>query len=101
MVFVKAVLKKDLEQGRMLGIEIGGEKIVVANLAGTYYALGNRCTHRGCMLSDGKLEGENIRCRCHGSVFEVKTGNAVKGPAKKPEPVFEVKVEGDQVLVNV
>lgn len=101
MGFVRAVLKKDLELGKMLGIEVDGKKILLANLAGTYYAIGNRCTHRGCMLSDGKLEGENIRCPCHRSVFDVKTGNVLKGPAKKPEPVFQVKVEGDQVLANV
>jgi len=101
MGFVRAVLKKDLEPGKMLGIEVDGKKILLANLAGTYYAIGNRCTHRGCMLSDGKREGENIRCPCHRSVFDVKTGNVLKGPAKKPEPVFQVKVEGDQVLANV
>ena len=54
-----------------------------------------------CMLSDGTLRGENVTCSCHGSIFEVKTGNVVKGPARKPEPVFQVKVEGDQILVDV
>ncbi len=101
MGFVKAVLKKDLEPEKMLGIEVGGEKILLVNLSGTYYAIGNRCTHRGCILTDGELKEENIRCPCHRSVFDIRTGNVMKGPAKRPEPMFQVKVEGDQVLVNV
>jgi 3-phenylpropionate/trans-cinnamate dioxygenase ferredoxin subunit len=54
----------------------------------------------GCELSYGLLNGENVTCACHGSVFNVKTGSVVRGPAKKPTPTFEVKVEGDQILVN-
>jgi nitrite reductase/ring-hydroxylating ferredoxin subunit len=53
-----------------------------------------------CLLSDGILEGKNIMCPCHGSVFNVETGVVVKGPAKKAEPVFQVKFEGDHVLVG-
>jgi len=101
VVFIKVASVKDLEAGGIRGVESGDKEIVVANLDGKYYAIGNRCTHMGCMLSDGTLKEESIACPCHGSVFELKTGNVVKGPAKKPESVFQVKVEGDQVLVNI
>jgi 3-phenylpropionate/trans-cinnamate dioxygenase ferredoxin subunit len=100
MGFVKAASKKDLGQDGMLGVEVDGREVLIANVGGNYYAIGNRCTHMSCMLSDGTLGGENVRCSCHGSVFDIKTGNVVKGPAKKPEPTFEVKVEGDQILIN-
>jgi len=53
------------------------------------------------MLSNGVLKAESVQCPCHGSVFDIKTGKVVKGRAKKPEPVFQVRVEGDQILVNV
>jgi nitrite reductase/ring-hydroxylating ferredoxin subunit len=101
MVFVKVAFVKDLESNRMIGVEVGGKDIVVINVEGKYYAIGNRCTHMSCMLSDGTLEGGNVTCPCHGSVFDVKTGSVVKGPAKKPEPVYETKMEGERVLVNV
>jgi nitrite reductase/ring-hydroxylating ferredoxin subunit len=101
MVFVRVAFAKDLEPGRMVGVEAGGKEIAVANLEGNYYAVGNRCTHMGCMLSDGTLTGGNITCPCHGSVFDVKTGSVVRGPAKKPEPVYQTRIEGEQVLVNV
>jgi 3-phenylpropionate/trans-cinnamate dioxygenase ferredoxin subunit len=100
MGFVKAASKKDLGQDGMLGVEVDGREVLIANVGGNYYAIGNRCTHMSCMLSDGTLRGENVQCSCHGSVFDIKTGNVVKGPAKKPEPTFEVKVEGDQILIN-
>jgi nitrite reductase/ring-hydroxylating ferredoxin subunit len=101
MAFVKVAFVKDLEPGRMIGVETSGKEIVVANLEGTYYAIGSRCTHMSCMLSDGTLKGGNVTCPCHGSTFDVRTGSVVKGPAKKPEPAYQTKIEGEQILVNV
>jgi nitrite reductase/ring-hydroxylating ferredoxin subunit len=101
MGFVKAGSAKELEPGRAVGVEVGGREVFLANVGGTYYAVGNRCTHMSCMLSDGSIDGENVKCPCHGSVFDLKTGNVVKGPARKPEPSFQVKVEDDQILVNI
>jgi len=101
MGFVKVATVKDLVSGKMIGVEAGGKPVLLVNLKGTYYAIGNVCTHMGCMLSDGMLKGDNVQCPCHGSVFDVKTGKVVSGPAEKAEPAFQVKVEGDQVLVFV
>jgi len=101
MGFVKAASTKELGPNKLKGVEAGGKPIFLVNLEGKFYAIGNICTHMGCMLSDGVLKGESVQCPCHGSVFDVKTGKAVNGPAKKPEPVFQVKVEGDQILINV
>jgi nitrite reductase/ring-hydroxylating ferredoxin subunit len=102
MGFVKIASTSALTQGKMAGAELGGKHILVVNVEGKYYAIGNKCTHIGCSLSDGELkEGGVVRCPCHGSNFDVKTGKVLKGPAKSPEPTFEVKVEKDQVLINV
>ena len=62
MAFVKVVLMKDLEAGHMIGVEASGKEIVVINLEGTVYAIGNRCTHMGCKLSDGTLRGGKVAC---------------------------------------
>jgi len=102
MGFVKVASTKDLTQGKMIGAEAGGKQVLIVNIDGKYYAIGDVCTHRGCKLSGGTIkEGGIVQCPCHGSNFDVKTGNVVKGPAKTPEPAFEVKVEKDQVLVNI
>ena len=101
MGLVKVAVKNDLVLINLKGVEVSGKEICLVNVENTYYAIGNRCTHMGCMLSDGELTGENIKCSCHGSVFSVKTGNVIKGPAKDSEPTYQVKVEGDQIMVNV
>jgi len=98
--FIKAVSAKDLEPGHMMGVEVGGKEILLTNLDGKYYAIGDRCTHLSCMLSDGTLKVTNVTCSCHGSIFDAITGNVVKGPAKKPEPAYETKIEAGQILVN-
>ena len=99
--FVKMASAKDLKPGEMMKAEVEGKEICLVNVEGKYYALGDRCTHRSCSLSKGTLKGENVACPCHGSIFNVKTGAVVKGPAKKPAPTFQIKVEENQVLVNV
>jgi nitrite reductase/ring-hydroxylating ferredoxin subunit len=97
---VKVASKKDLMPASMMGVEVNGKEICLVNLGNTYYAIGNRCTHMGCMLSDGELGGENVRCSCHGSMFNIKTGNVIKGPAKNPEPTYQVKTEADQIMID-
>ena len=101
MGFVKVAVKKDLESSKRIGVKANGKEICITSLDGTYYAVGNRCTHMGCMLSNGEITGENVKCICHGSILNIKTGSLINGPAKKPEPTYQVKVEGDQILVNV
>ncbi|HII85013.1 TPA: Rieske (2Fe-2S) protein [Candidatus Bathyarchaeota archaeon] len=101
MDFVKAALKKEIPAGKMKSVEIAGIPVLLANVAGEYYAIGNKCTHRGCKLSSGIFEGETVKCPCHKSIFNVKTGEVVHGPASKPEPTYTVEVEKEQILVSV
>jgi len=98
--FVKVASKEDVSAGKMKLAEANGTLVLLANVAGEYYAIGNKCTHRGCKLSSGTLDGEIVKCPCHGSKFNVKTGEVMHGPANKPEPKYAVKVEKDQVVVN-
>ena len=99
--FAKVALKKEIPAGEMKAIDVAGVSVLLANIAGEYFAIGNKCTHRGCKLSSGIFEGETVKCPCHKSVFNVKTGEVVHGPASKPEPKYAVKVEEEQILVSV
>src|SRR3954471_21146545 len=55
-----------------------------------FYALHDRCSHRGCSLSEGSVEGDAIVCGCHGSRFDRRDGSVLQGPATAPQPAFEV-----------
>ncbi len=100
MSFVKVAEKDELSPGTMKGAKANSTHVLLVNLDGSYYAIGNICKHMQCELSGGTLKGEVITCPCHGSQYNVKTGAVVRGPTKAPEPAYEVKVEGEQVLVK-
>ncbi len=68
MGFVRVTFTKDLGPGEMLGVEANGKQILLVNLNGKYYAIGNKCTHRGCMLSEGELQGEMFCAHAIGHV---------------------------------
>ena len=101
MDFVKAALKDEIPAGKIKAIEVAGVSVLLANIAGEYYAIGNKCTHRGCKLSSGILEGENVKCPCHKSVFNVKTGEVLHGPASKSALKYAVEIGDKQILVSI
>ena len=80
--------------------QFNGEEVCVVNVDGRYYAINNICTHEGGPLADGKLEGYEVECPWHGSKFDVRTGEVTNPPASEPEPTYEVKVEGNNILVR-
>ena len=84
-------------------MEAGGERIVLVSTGeGAYYALKDRCSHADFPLSDGEmLDDHRLECQYHGAKFDVRTGRALALPAIRPVKTYEVKVEGDDILVNV
>jgi nitrite reductase/ring-hydroxylating ferredoxin subunit len=90
----------EISEGEMGGFKAGEVEVLVANIEGNLYAIGDRCTHRRCLLSKGKLEENVVICPCHRSRFDVKTGSVVSRPAKESEPIFEVIREGKDILIR-
>lgn len=76
-------------------------RITLANVAGTLFAIDDMCTHRGCSLGDGKLDGSTLQCACHGSRFDVTTGEVVRGPAEDPVRSYPVHVANGEVQVDL
>jgi 3-phenylpropionate/trans-cinnamate dioxygenase ferredoxin subunit len=101
MGFIKLAQVNDIKPNSLNGLKINDKKILLANVNGNYYAIGDVCTHMGCQLSKGKLQGETVTCPCHGSTYDLKTGNYVAGPTVKPEPKYELKVENNDILINL
>ena len=79
------------EPGTMTAFEVNGEHVAIANVGGTVYAFGDLCPHRQCSLADGTLMGAVVTCPCHGSQFDVTTGERLRGPAVRAIPVFAVR----------
>jgi len=100
MALIKLASTADLKPNQMKEVKANGASILLVNIDGAFYAIGNKCTHRGCALSNSTLNGDTVKCPCHGSVFNVKTGEVVRGPAKKPEPKYELQISGDQILIS-
>lgn len=98
--FVKVATTTDLPPGELMLVEVEDERIALANVGGQYYAVTDECTHSGCTLSDGELEGEVLECPCHGSQFDVRTGEVVSPPANEPLTLYTVRIEGNDILVG-
>ncbi len=97
----EAVARADeLKEGDMRAFDVRGTKIAVANVAGGFHAFGDTCTHLGCSLAEGDLEETTVTCPCHGSQFDVVSGEVLRGPARVPVGSFEVQVEGGNLEIK-
>lgn len=102
----------ELKEGEMRRAEVDGKRILVARIRGRLYAIGDKCTHMGCSLSEGRLEDSVVTCPCHGTRFDVTSGKVIEWVSKYPligkltsfmkrdEPVYEVSVEEDRIVVS-
>lgn len=99
--FVTIGKASDIGEGEMKQVEVEGTEVVIANVAGTFYAFGDTCTHLDCSLSEGDLEETTVTCPCHSSMFDVTNGEVLQGPAKKPEPSYRVEVRDGALWIEV
>jgi 3-phenylpropionate/trans-cinnamate dioxygenase ferredoxin subunit len=101
MTATRACALSELEQDAAHRVEIDGVAIaVVLDGNGEVHAIGDVCTHGDISLSDGFVEGDTLECWAHGSAFSLRTGHPLNLPAYEPVPVFEVTIEGDDVLID-
>ena len=78
---------KDVAAGQMRVFDVSGTKVSVTSLDRHLYAFDDTCTHMGCSLAMGKLDGTTVTCHCHGSQFNVSSGAVLRGPATRAFPV--------------
>jgi nitrite reductase/ring-hydroxylating ferredoxin subunit len=98
--FVKVAHASDIQPSHMKFVQVADEDICLVNINGKFYAISNVCTHEGGPLADGTLEGYQVECPWHGSKFDVRTGEVTAPPASVPVPTYEVRVDGDNILVK-
>jgi nitrite reductase/ring-hydroxylating ferredoxin subunit len=112
--FLEVAKTDELRTGTMKAAVVGSREILVARIGDTYYAADKRCPHMKGDLSQGKLEKTIVTCPVHGSQFDISSGRVVRwlggGLMSKMSTVlklsrnltvYEVKVEGDSILVEV
>jgi nitrite reductase/ring-hydroxylating ferredoxin subunit len=90
----------DIGEGEMRVFDVAGTKVNIASVSGELHAFDDTCTHRACSLAKGKLEGTTVTCPCHGSQFDVTTGEVLRGPAQSAVRSSLVQTEGESVLVE-
>ena len=93
----------ELAPGTARRFDVGPHRICLVRIGDDFYAIGDRCSHADFSLSDGEVwaDEKEIECWKHGSTFSLETGEPQTLPATVPVPVYEVRVEGADVLVEV
>jgi 3-phenylpropionate/trans-cinnamate dioxygenase ferredoxin component len=83
--------------------DVDGHRVAVVRIGDDWYAIGDECSHQDYSLSEGEVWADEceIECPKHGSTFSLKTGDPQSLPATKPVPVYEIRVDGDDVLVTL
>ena len=99
--FVKVAKTDEIVPGQGKMIEVGGKKIALFNVEGSFHAIDDSCTHRGGPLSEGSLEGNQVTCPLHGARFDVTTGEVLGPPAPQGVARYNVRVEGSDIEVEV
>ena len=93
--------RSDIVEGTTLRVVVDGIEVLLCNAGGTIYAIEDVCTHDGAPLDQGQLEGWRIVCPRHGANFDVRTGEALTLPAVVGLPTYTVRLEGDDVYVDI
>ncbi len=101
MSFQRACSVADVPDGEAFAVTVDGTAVAVARDGDDFFAIYDECSHAAVELSEGAVEGHEIECWLHGSMFDLRTGKPTNLPATEPVAIYPVKVDGDDVLVDV
>lgn len=100
--FVGVAKADEVGEGDVKAFQVGDQLVAVARVGGELLAFSDICTHKQCNLSSGgEIDGTVIECECHGSQFDMKTGEVRNPPATEPIEVFEAREVDGQIQVGV
>ena len=97
--FVKAAQVSEIRPGEMMMVNVGSDQVLIANVNGNIHACEDICSHAYASLSEGDLNGEEVECPLHGGIFSLITGEALTPPADDPIKLYQVQVDGDDILI--
>lgn len=96
-----ACKKSEISDGQKLLVEVDESLVILFQVGDDYHAIDDVCTHDGGTLSDGELVGCEIECPRHGAKFDICSGKALTMPATQDTVAHKVKLEGDDVMVQL
>jgi nitrite reductase (NADH) small subunit len=89
----------DFPDGKGRPVQVGNRRLAIFRIGEQVFAVDDRCPHRGFPLHDGAVSETSVRCRTHGSCFDLVSGDVLRGPATRPTQAYPARCESDQVLV--
>jgi len=98
--FVAVAKTSEIEAGSVKVVHVDDVPIGIANIEGEFFAFADICTHDDGPVAEGELEDYDIECPRHGARFDIRTGAVRSLPAVTPIPVYELKIEGENILLN-
>jgi 3-phenylpropionate/trans-cinnamate dioxygenase ferredoxin component len=99
--FVTVGEASEVPEGEIKAFDVNGAEIAVARVQGALYAFSDICTHRHCNLATGgELDGYDIECECHGSMFDIRTGEVHNPPATEPLETFPTQEVDGQIQIG-
>jgi len=99
--FIKVARASEIAPGQARAVEVEGKRIALFNVDGTFYAIDDTCTHEGGPLSEGMLADTEVTCPWHGAVYDVTSGAVLAAPAPRDVARYNVRVEGEDIEVEV
>ncbi len=99
--YIKVAALCDVAPGKMKCVTVQQQRVLLANVGGKIYAADEMCTHEEASLCLGSLKGELLKCPLHGSRFDLRTGAVLDEPADVPLKIYPVKVDGQDIYVNL
>ena len=85
--------------GTLRRVDVGETAVCLARTDDGWLAFDDTCTHEECSLAEGELDGTVVICPCHGSEFDVRTGDVVTPPALDPLPIYEAREDDGTLFV--
>lgn len=99
--FQKVANVADVPNPGKITLEIDERIVVLVHVGDQFFCIDDVCTHDGGTLGDGPLEGYQLCCPRHGARFDIQTGRALTMPATVPTVVHNVKIENDEIWVQL
>jgi nitrite reductase/ring-hydroxylating ferredoxin subunit len=100
--WVRVAALSEIAENTAKAVRVGDKEIALYHLpGGEFRATDNICTHEYAQLTDGWLEDGCIECPLHAARFDIRSGKALCAPADVDLAVFQVKTEGDDLLIKV